>query len=83
MVIVILLLLLHAIFRVKAVVNTVCSKSSMFSGLFSLAIFLGLGTGFRQFNCAGEALEMFWNSIIEAGVLRVDGCLVGSSVLLC
>ena len=34
------------------------------------AKFLGSGTGFREFNYAGEAREIFSNSVLETGVLR-------------
>ena len=37
----------------------------------------GSGTGFWQFNYAGEAREIFSNYVIETGVLRVSGWLVG------
>ena len=42
-----------------------------------LAKYLGSGTGFWQFNYAGEAREIFSNYVIETGVLRVSGRLVG------
>ena len=38
---------------------------------------LGSGTAFWEFNNAGEAREIFSNSVIETGVLRVAGWLVG------
>ena len=46
--------------------------------------FVGSGTGLGKFHYAGEAREIFWNSVIETRVLRVPaGWLVGSSLLLC
>ena len=45
--------------------------------LVSRMYFLVSGTGFWEFNYAREAREIFSNSVIETGVLRVAGRLVG------
>ena len=44
------------------------------------AIFLGSGIGFGEFNYASEARESILNSVIETGVVKVAGWLVGWSV---